>query len=344
MVKPVGKQQNYDFAELSMLGGPRFVVTIDTEEEFEWSKPFSREQQSVKHIGGVHRFQKMCTEYGVRPAYLIDHPIANDDNAVDILGNYARKGEASIGVHLHPWVTPPFVEEVSTANSYSCNLPAALERKKLESIHGLIVEKFGFKPDMYRAGRYGIGPNTPAILRDLGIRIDSSIRANFDYTADSGPNHAMETVHPHWLQREELIELPVTTVFRGALQNVGPTMFAKMFESSTARSLLSRTGMLERIALTPEGISIAKAKEGIDAALEQGIGLLTFSFHSPSLAVGYTPYVKTAADLEEFYVWWTEIFSYLAKKNVRPASVEELVTGFFGESQAIQTQSHRASA
>ncbi len=49
--------------------------------------------------------------------------------------------------------------------------------------------------------------------------------------------------------------------------------------------------------------------------------VLVFSFHSPSLAAGFTPYVRSAGDLDAFYDWWRGVFAYLRQRQVAPSSV-----------------------
>ena len=83
--------------------------------------------------------------------------------------------------------------------------------------------------------------------------------------------------------------------------------------------------MLERIPLTPEGVAADEALKGIDVAIDEGLPLLVFSFHSPSLRPGHTPYVRDEDDLDRFYDWWRTSFDYLAKRNVRPTCVREIV-------------------
>jgi hypothetical protein len=312
------------FADLSKLDGPRFLITVDTEEEFDWGGPFTRSEHGTSHIPAISRFQNLCDTRAVQPVYLVDYPIANDPAAIELLGSFAKQGRAAIGVQLHPWVNPPFFEDVSVHNSFACNLPPEIEREKLTRLHEAIVLNMGVHPDIYRAGRYGAGPSTPAILRDLGIRIDSSVRARFDYSQQGGPNYSDCPVNPFWLSPGTLLELPVTTVFGGALRNSGNMLFGRAFSSEAARSMMSRTGLLERIALTPEGIPLEKAVEGIHLALAEGIGILNFSFHSPSLAVGNTPYVRNNADLDMFYAWWDGVFNYLEQRGVRSCTVEEI--------------------
>lgn len=313
-----------NFPDLTFLHGPRFLITVDTEEEFDWSAPFSRDRHGTTHISDIPRFQALCDGHGVQPCYLVDYPITQDEAAAALLGGYAADGRAEIGVQLHPWVNPPFVEDVSVDNSYACNLPSGLERQKLTILYNAILESTGVRPDSYRAGRYGAGPETPSILADLGITIDSSVRSRFNYLPHGGPDYSRYPVKPYWLIEDALLELPLTTVFSGSLRKAGDEIFSRWFESDTARSILARSNMLERIALTPEGIPVDKALQAIDLALDEGIPVITLSFHSPSVTPGHTPYVRNAADLENFYAWWTAILGNLAAKGVRPTTMAEI--------------------
>jgi hypothetical protein len=92
------------------------------------------------------------------------------------------------------------------------------------------------------------------------------------------------------------------------------------------RGILSRLGLLERIPLTPEGVSAEEAIRGIDIALDEGLPLLNFSFHSPSLRPGHTPYVRNEADLDRLYDWWRRIFAYLEGRGVKPTNVREIMS------------------
>ncbi len=317
---------NFDFADLSALGSPRFILTVDTEEEFDWNAPFARTGYGTTHLKSVPRFQALCEEHGIKPSYLVDFPITEDPFGVELLGGYANAGTAEIGVQLHPWVNPPFDEEVSLHNSYACNLPEPLERAKLSALHAAITGRLGVEPDSYRAGRYGAGPNTARILADLGIAIDSSVRARFNYSDQGGPDYTHHPVNPYWIERGRLLELPVTTVFGGAMRSMGNVVFGEWFGSQVARSALARSNILERIALTPEGIPLAKALTGIDLALAEGVPVINLSFHSPSLATGHTPYVRDEAQLDDLYRWFEGVFAHLAASGVRPTTMAEIKT------------------
>ena len=302
--------------------GQRFIVTVDTEEEFDWSAPFSRENHGLDHVPRIAKFQAFCEGMDVKPVYLVDWPIVSSTLAVDVLRPAIAAGKAEIGVQLHPWVNPPFDEEVSDRNSFAGNLPRALEAAKLGNLRDRIEEVFGVAPMIYRAGRYGTGPHTAELLRENGIAIDTSVRANFDYSAGGGPDYRDFPLHPFWIDAERtLLELPVTTVWWGMLRRQGPALFPAAQKLPMLPGLLSRLGLLERIALTPEGVDIDAAIRGIDIALDDGLPLLVFSFHSPSLQAGHTPYVRDDDDLDRLYDWWRRVFDYCAMRGVQPTTV-----------------------
>ena len=179
---------------------------------------------------------------------------------------------------------------------------------------------------MYRAGRYGVGPNTADILSDGGIAVDTSVRATFDYSTGGGPNFRDFPITPYWIDRTKgLMELPLTTVYWGLLRQFGTALYARMWRVPRLRGALARIGMLERIPLTPEGVTIEEALRGIDIAIDMQLPVLVFSFHSPSLAPGFTPYVRNEDDLDALYDWFRQAFAYLERRGVRPTKVSELI-------------------
>lgn len=307
--------------------GPRFLVTIDTEEEFDWAAPISRDNHGVTAAPRMAEFQQFCEAHGVVPLWLVDWPIANSAQAAEILRPAAVAGKAEIGLHLHPWVNPPFDEQVSQFNSYAGNLPEALEREKFVRLHQAIEANLGVSPVVYRAGRYGAGPATAGLLKDMGYAIDTSVRAHFDYSdGDGGPDYHAHPLTPYWLDPQaSLLELPVTTVFTGLLRRLGPKLLPLAARVPKLPGVLARTRLLERIPLTPEGIPVRDALRAIDAAVAQRALALVFSFHSPSLDVGHTPYVRSQAQLARFYDWWEQVLGHLSKHNVTPATVAEVL-------------------
>lgn len=315
-----------DFVKFRDGFNQRFLVTVDTEEEFDWGAPLDRERHSLVTVPALRTFQKFCEEFGIVPVYLIDHPIAQSPAAVDAIGDAVTAGRAEVGVQLHPWVNPPFREEVNEFNSYAGNLPIELEREKFGILRDAIEARFGTAPLIYRAGRYGLGPQTAEILAEHGLNIDTSVRARFDYSGTGGPNYRDHPVKPYWIDRSKrLLELPLTTVFWGPLRQLGSVIYPHMWRTPAARGMLSKVGLLERIPLTPEGVTAEEAIRGIDVALDEGLPVLVLSFHSPSLAPGFTPYVRNDAELTRLYDWWRRVFAHLAHRNVAPTSVADIL-------------------
>ncbi len=306
--------------------GQRFVLTVDTEEEFDWSKPIERTAHTVHSIARLAKFQEFCEGQGICPIYLVDYPIANSPAAAEILREAIGAGRAEIGVQLHPWVSPPHEEAVNEYNSYAGNLPRALERAKFMRLRDTIERNFGAAPLIYRAGRYGVGPHTATILTEGGIAIDTSVRSRFDYSASGGANFRRHPLRPYWIDRDRhLIELPLTTVYWGLLRQLGDWLYPALWRLPHLRGVLARVGLLERIPLTPEGVTLEEALRGIDIALDDRLPVLVFSFHSPSLAPGYTPYVQSESDLDALYDWWRGVFAYLARRGTTPTTVREIM-------------------
>lgn len=305
---------------------PRSLLTVDAEEEFDWDGEFSATEHGLEHVRELGRFQQFCETLGISPVYLVDWPITQSPMAQEILGDACARDKAEIGIQLHPWVNPPFEEEVGAYNSYAGNLPPALEREKLTRLCDAIAENFKTTPLIYRAGRYGTGPATAQILKDLGVPIDTSVRSKFDYRRGHGPYYAAHPLEPWWIGDDrKLLELPVTSVFWGLLRKQGDILYPRLFKHQSAVGIMAKLGLLERIALTPEGVTAEEALRGIDIALDDQLPILVFSFHSPSLAAGFTPYVKTEADVEGLYDWFTKVYAYLDQRGVRPTSVEEIL-------------------
>lgn len=307
---------------------PRFWVTIDTEEDFDWSAPFARAGYRLDSVPALTECQAYFERAGVVPIYLVDWPIVGDDRAVEILGDARRGGRCEVGAQLHPWVTPPHEEHVSARNSYTGNLPPELQRAKMRALRDTISDRFGFAPTVYRAGRYGLGPESGDMLTELGFRCDTSVRSGFDYRGGHGPDYREAPLQPWWASTASgrLLEVPVTTIFGGMLSAAGSRAYHPIARNGRyAAAALARLGLIERIALTPEGIPADRACYAIDIAIRQRLPILNFSFHSPSLRPGNTPYVNSPADLDHFYRWWDVVLGHLAMRGIAPTTSIEIL-------------------
>lgn len=315
-----------DLVRLPASLGRRFLVFVDTEEEFDWTAPRRRDATSTHAIAALPEAHRRLAGFGICPTYLVDYPVASSQAAVDVLRPLQDSGECAIGTQLHPWVNPPYDEELTVPNSFVGNLPIAMERAKLLALTDRIEAGFGRRPQIYRAGRYGIGPNTARLLEEAGYRMDVSVRALFDYSSEGGPDFSGRDSVANWAGPGRLLlELPLTAVFTGFARGLGSGLFAMTGRAERLRGLLARSGALERIALTPEGTPLPDALRAIRTLLDDDVRLLSISFHSPSVEPGHTPYVRDAADLRRFYAWWDGVLDLLAREGVRPIGADALI-------------------
>lgn len=302
--------------------GRRFIVFVDTEEEFDWAAPFSREARSVETIAALPAVHRRFAARGVHPCYLCDYPVVADPAAAAVLRALAEEGGA-IGAQLHPWVNPPHDEEPSAHHSFAGNLPPGLEAAKLDRLTDAITAAVGQAPRVFRAGRYGLGPDTAALLAARGYRLDTSMRARFDYAADGGPD--FRAIGADAFRLGALVELPLTTIYTGAWRRHGPALHRRAASIPRGQGVLARAGLLSRVPLTPEGVPIAEACAAVRVAAAEGLPLLNFSFHSPSLVPGHTPYVRDPADLARFTGWWDTMLGLLERLGIRPITLDDLL-------------------
>ncbi len=303
--------------------GTRFTVFVDVEEEFDWGAPLDSRNRATTAMAAFPEAHRRFADRGVGLNCMVDYPIATDPAAVAILSRVVEDARSEIGTQLHAWVNPPFEGGTTIAASYAGNLPEALESAKLETLTAAITTAFGSAPRAYRAGRYGIGPRSFALLGGLGYRIDSSVRPGYDYSTDGGPNFTAAGAQAY--RSGDILELPLTTVFTGLARRGGGMLYRALGQVPKGRGVFARTGLLSRIALTPEDMPIEAALEAVAVAVGEGLRLLNLSFHSPSLAPGNTPYVRDAADLKRFHAWWTTMLDALDRRGIRNASLDEII-------------------
>jgi len=282
---------------------PTLVVVVDTEEEFDWNAPFNPASTAVTNIASQYPAQHIFDVHGVVPTYVVDYPVATTPAAVAVLRGFAEAGRCEIGAHLHPWVTPPAEGPVDARHSYPGNLPPDLERRKLEALTQAIVAGFAVQPAVYKAGRYGVGPATAGILRDLGYGIDASVVPHTDFSADGGPDFTGLADQP-FVIAPGLVELPLSVHFAGALHGIGRQLYPRLAGRLGARlhlpGVAARLGLLERLRLTPEGHRFKDMLRQTRAALAGGTRLFMLTYHSTTLLPGATGYVRDMTERDHF--------------------------------------------
>lgn len=314
---------------------PLLLTTIDAEESFDWGQPFSRAATDVQAMGCQHLAHRVFDRHGVVPIYLADYPVATQDAGRAPLLELLQDGRCEIGAQLHPWVTPPFLEEVNERNSYVANLPTGLEFEKARHLTEALEAAFGTAPRVYRTGRFGAGRRTADILKRLGYLVDSSLSVCWPPEgSDRQPGLWSLTARPHWIDRERtLLEMPVSAALVGRLARpwgrlIAPLVFHPLAQRLALGGAMSKFGLLERIRLSPEGMTLDEAKRLVRFMIADGHRVFVLTYHSPSLAPGNTPYTRSEDDVRRFLDWLDAFYSFFREEvGGRPATWREVRFG-----------------
>ena len=292
---------------------PTVLVIVDAEEEFDW-KIVPPPKSAVRAMSYQTPAQRIFERFGCVPTYAVDYPVAAQRDGYAPLLEFFQSGACLIGAQLHPWLNPPIDEELCARNSFPGDLPPALEEAKLRVLTDVITTNFGFHPTLYRAGRYGLGEHTPALLVQYGYCIDCSVRPFFPRHRDGGPDYRNAYDRPFWLDVcQSVLELPVTVGVTGVLSRfhwlLGPTT-RPLLRRLHLGSLMALIQLIDRFQLSPEGTQLKNAKRLTRSMLAHGHRLFVVSYHSPSLQPGNTPYVRTEADLHRFLGWLEDYLEF----------------------------------
>jgi len=294
----------------------RLVVVVDTEEEFDWSAGIARHNTSVCAMRFIGRLQRLFDDYAITPVYVVDYPVASQVEGYEPLQEIYRDGRCVIGAHLHPWVNPPFTETLSLRTSFPGNLEPEIEAAKIRVLAELIGERFGTTPTIYKAGRYGIGPCTAAILEAQGFEVDLSVCPRMDYSVEGGPDFSGFSERPYWFgPRRRLLELPLTVGFTGGLRRWGPRVHRTLSRGGLARihgtGILARLRLLDKVWLSPEGYRTKELRQLGRTLWRDGLRVFSFALHSPSAEPGHTPYVRSTLELTKLLSRCRRVFDLL---------------------------------
>ncbi len=290
---------------------PLFIVTVDAEEEWDWSKGLPRPPFSTKNIRRIPAFQSFCDEIGLTPTYFVDAAVVADDANRKIFTTYLDRGECDIGAQLHPWCTAPIDELRSDFNSHSINLDSALVRAKLKSLTESLESAFGQHPFSFRCGRWGMNGNLMRMLSENGYLVDSSVRPR--YRTEYFNYHDAAQGRPYWPcfenicqsgSQRKILEIPVSDGFSRVdfdQQEQIHSLLGRMpLSILRLRGIVWHLGALRKILMTPEGMNAADLCRCIDMHIRRGNRVITLFMHSSDLLPGGTPYVRSEQDLTRF--------------------------------------------
>jgi hypothetical protein len=90
---------------------------------------------------------------------------------------------------------------------------------------------------------------------------------------------------------------------RGDWLRYSDLVWSKTAERFKMASIFRRLNLMNRVALTPEGIPLNEAKQLTHFLIQGGHRIFSLCYHSTSLTPGSTPYVRNDQELHRFLGW-----------------------------------------
>jgi len=321
-----------------------FLLTVDTEEEWNWASDFPTAPFSTKNIEQLPAFQRFCIELGIEPTYFINYAVADNHQHINILKDLWMAGNCDFGAHMHPWVTPPLHETVNEKNSHAINLPVELFEKKLHSLTSKLQHIFDEHPYSFRAGRWGINTAQLQVLQNEGYRVDSSIRP---YYRDTYFDYSTAPTLPYWPSQNDalsendntkgIMEIPATSGFTHTNFELLDLLHSKLSTPPMHHlrliAILWRLALLRAVSVTPEGTHYRDVCDCIDASIKRGNNVINMFIHSSDLLPGNTPYVQSEKDKEKMMDSISRIVKHMRKNySVTFTTMRQIRLQLSGES------------
>jgi peptidoglycan/xylan/chitin deacetylase (PgdA/CDA1 family) len=283
------------------------LVGIDTEGDNQWDAA-ARTHQTFENIYALPRLHALFARHGVRPTYVITHPVATDARSADVLRRILAGGDCEIGAHHHVWETPPCTPDDVQRHAYASTLPRRQFEDQLAALTGAIEGAVGVRPVSYRSGRFGFSSDHVAALEQQGYLVESSVAPLFYEAHKGGPEFVEAPLTPYFLAYDDatrpgssnLLEVPVSAGLNRWLPTRLQYAYARAPRPYTTKRLLRVLGLLRLRWLRPSYSSLDDMKGLARDLARRGEPVLNLLFHSSEAIVGGSPYNRTQAELDAF--------------------------------------------
>ncbi|MEO1014162.1 MAG: glycosyltransferase [Pseudomonadota bacterium] len=277
---------------------PRMIVTVDTEEAFDWAE-FRRDAHWIAPPTDFDPFQAICQRYGATPLCFLSHPIITDALSSEYFRNLKREGLADLGLHLHQWATPPDQTFEGEFYSWQKNLPPRVHLEKLTALATAFERAFGERAISHRAGRYGVSVDSYVDLAAIGVRHDFSPSPSFNFSQRGGPDFTTMSNQPFPIEVDGVRTIWVTPASGAHGRRGGPIFTGGGGEPGFPSGGPKRAPMLTSpLRLTPEGPSVMELKNLARHLLSTGARVLVYSLHSTTLTPGGNNYASDQSVVE----------------------------------------------
>ena len=301
----------------------KFIITIDTESDNQWNTDNKQTTENAKYIP---RFQELCEKYGFKPVYLIDYSMAHDEFLVTYLSDCVARGTCEVGMHLHAWDTPPFVETDMRHGSrpYLIEYPPDVMEAKIKTMSDLLREKFCCEIISHRAGRWAMDEEYFMLLAKYGYKVDCSYTPGINWSKTPGATRGgsdFSNVNRdiHFEDNGGLLEVPAT------IRKI--RFMKKVSLKEIAKFVLGRNIWL-RPALFDNDEMIGLVQRNRSSVSE-------FMMHSSELMPGGSPYFKSKEDIEELYSRLESFFAFIRETH-EGTTLKELYYSISKEEQEVK--------
>jgi len=283
------------------------LVGIDTEGDNQWDAA-ARTHQTFENLYALPRLHALFARHGVRPTYVITHPVATDARSADVLRQLLAQGDCEIGAHHHVWETPPCSADDVRRHAYASTLPRRQFEDQLAVLTAAIESAVGVRPVSYRSGRFGFSADHVAALEQHGYLVESSVAPLFYEAHKGGPEFVEAPLRPYFLAYDNaskagssnLLEVPVSSALNRRLPKRLQYAYARAPRPYTTKRVLRLLGLLRLRWLRPSYSSLEDMTALAQDLARAGEPVLNLLFHSSEAIVGGSPYNRTQAELDAF--------------------------------------------
>jgi peptidoglycan/xylan/chitin deacetylase (PgdA/CDA1 family) len=314
------------------------LVGIDTEGDNQWSVA-ARAHQTFESLYALPRLHALFARHGVRPTYVITHPVATDSRSSDVLRRLLSGGDCEIGAHHHAWETPPFGPDDVRRHAYASSLSLRQFEQQLETLTGAITAAVGQRPVSYRSGRFGFSAGHVAALERFGYLVESSVAPLFYESHKGGPDFVEAPLTPYFLAYDSatepgtsrVLEVPVSAGLNRRLPRILQYAYARAPRPYTTKRVLRVLGVLRMRWLRPSYSSLDDMKGLARDLAAAGEPVLNLLFHSSEAIVGGSPYNRTQAELDAFCDRLERFLTFATHDlGAQPATLAEFHTAYAG--------------
>jgi hypothetical protein len=291
----------------------KLAITVDVEEEGLFSGQYPRVPPGVANVAQLARLEFISRDFGFPLTLLASYPVLRDAAACRVLADWRAHCGAEIGLHLHPWNTPPFFATALPEPVRAEHLPTEILRGKLASLATQAQQALGVTARSFRMGRFDGSPKILGLLPDCGLTVDSSMTPLTQKRG--GPDHFLSPSDPFWLgvartPPPPLLEVPLTLVPLLPGTARAAYRLSKMLPGTMGGYLRERFRYLGAVGIQPAWYPLASMRLAARLHRARGGRVLTMFFHSSELLPGATRLFPTEqavarllAKIRAFLIW-----------------------------------------